>query len=281
MKKLLLIALAFTMSYAINAQVQTPAPSPFSKVEQKVGLTDVTLEYSRPGVKGRVIFGDLVPFGKMWRTGANANTKITFSDDVTIDGQTLKAGSYAIYTKPDAASWEVMFYTDTDGGGVPQEWDDAKVAVRTTVKTSEFPLSVESFTIAIHDLTNSGANIKMIWDKTIVTIPFIVPTDAAVVASIEKAMAGPGAFDYFAAAVYYLEEGKDIAEATKWIDKAIDMTKDNPRFWMLRQQSLIYAANGNKAGAIEVAKASLAASEKAGNDDYIKMNKESLAEWMQ
>ena len=109
MKKLLLITLAFTMSYMINAQVQTPAPSPFSKIEQKVGLTDVTIEYSRPGVKGRVIFGDLVPFGKVWRTGANANTKITFSNDVTVDGQTLKAGTYAIYTKPQAENWEVMF----------------------------------------------------------------------------------------------------------------------------------------------------------------------------
>jgi hypothetical protein len=280
MKKLLLIAIAFTMSFAIHAQVKTPAPSPFSKVEQKVGLTDVTVEYSRPGVKGRTIFGDLVPFGKTWRTGANANTKITFSDDVTVDGQTLKAGSYTILTRPEADSWEVIFYTDTDGG-TPQDLDDTKVAAKTTVNTNPLPFSVESFTISIGKLTNSGASLDMIWDKTYVSVPFNVPTDAAVVASIEKIMAGPGAFDYFAAAVYYLEEGKDIAEATKWIDMAIDMTKDNPRFWMLRQQSLIYAANGNKAGAIEVAKASLAASEEAENDDYIKMNKESIAEWMQ
>lgn len=281
MKKLLLIALAFTMSYAINAQVETPAPSPLSKLEQKVGLTDITIEYSRPGVKDRVIFGDLVPFGKMWRTGANLYTKITASNDITIDGQTLKAGTYAILTKPEAESWEVYFYTDHEGGGVPQDWDDSKVAVKTTVKTHAMQGSVESFTIGINNLRNSSANLNILWDKTIVSIPFEVPTDAAVVASIEKTMAGPGAFDYFAAAVYYLEEGKDIAEATKWIDKAIDMTKDNPRFWMLRQQSLIYAANGNKAGAIEVAKASLAASKEAGNDDYIKMNEESLAEWMQ
>jgi hypothetical protein len=281
MKKLLLIALAFTMSYAINAQVKTPAPSPLSKVEQKVGLTDVSLEYSRPGVKGRVIFGDLVPFGKMWRTGANYSTKISFSDDVTIDGQTLKAGTYAIFTKPEAESWEVIFYTDSEGGGVPQEWDDAKVAARTTVKTHTMKSSLESFTIDINNLKNSSATIDMIWDKTYVSVPFEVPTDAAVVSSIESTMDGPGAGDYFSAAVYYLEEGKDINEAKAWIDKAVELTKDNPRFWILRQQSLIHAAAGDKAGAIKAAKASLAASKEAGNDDYIKMNEESLAEWMQ
>lgn len=281
MKKLLFLTVAFAMSFAINAQITTPAPSPFSKVEQKVGLTDVTLEYSRPGVKERVIFGDLVPFGKIWRTGANSSTKITFSDDVTVDGQSLKAGTYAIFTKPEAESWEVMFYTDHSGGGVPQDWDDAKVAARTTVKAYPMEYSVESFTMDISNLTNNSATIAFLWDKTYVAVPFKVPTDVAVVASIEKAMAGPGANDYFSAAVYYLQEGKDMAAASKWIDKAVDMTKDKPRFWFLRQQSLIHAANGDKAGAIKAAEASLAGAKEAGNDDYIKMNKESLAEWMQ
>ena len=280
MKKILLIAVAFTMSLAINAQVQTPAPSPFSKLEQKVGLTDVTIEYSRPGVKGRTIFGDLVPFGKVWRTGANANTKITFSDDVTIDGQTLKAGSYAIFTIPEADSWEVIFYTDTNGG-TPQDLDDTKVAAKTTVTTNSLPFSVESFTLNIGKLTNSGASLDMIWDMNYVSVPFSVPTDASVVASIEKAMAGPGANDYFSAALYYLQEEKDINQSKMWIDKAVELTKDKPRFWYLRQQSLIYAAAGDKAGAIEAAKKSLAGAEEAGNADYVKMNKESLAEWMQ
>lgn len=281
MKKLLSIAIALTMSFAINAQVETPAPSPFSKVEQKVGLTDVTIEYSRPGVKDRVIFGDLVPFGKKWRTGANYHTKITSTNDLTIDGQTLKAGTYAILTKPDAENWDVYFYTDHEGGGVPQEWDDNKVALKTNVKVNSLPFSVESFTIDINDLRNSSATIHIIWDKTYVSIPFEVPTDEAVVASIESTMSGPGAGDYFQAAVYYFDEGKDIAKATKWIDKAVKLTSDNPRFWILRQQSLIHAKAGNMEGAIKAAKASLAKAEEAGNDDYIKMNKESLAEWMQ
>ena len=137
MKKI--IALAFTLALftSVNAQIQTPAPSPFTKIEQKVGLTDVTLEYSRPSAKGRKIFGDLVPFGKMWRTGANKNTIITFSDDVTVDRQTLKAGSYAIFVTPKQSSWDVIFYTDTENWGTPSEWDESKVAVKTTVKAQK------------------------------------------------------------------------------------------------------------------------------------------------
>lgn len=281
MKKLLLIAMAFALSNAINAQVETPAPSPQSKLEQKVGLTDITIEYSRPGVKDRVIFGDLVPFGKKWRTGANYHTKITASNDLTIDGKTLKAGTYAILTKPDVENWDVYFYTDTEGGGVPQDWDDNKVALMTNVKVNSLPFSVESFTIDINDLRNSSATLHMIWDKTYVSIPFEVPTDEAVLASIESTMNGPSAGDYFQAAVYYHDEGKDINKAVKWIDKAVEMTSDNPRFWVLRQQSLIHAKAGNMEAAIKAAKASLAKAEEAKNDDYIKMNKESLAEWTQ
>ncbi|PIA80309.1 dihydrolipoamide dehydrogenase [Gaetbulibacter sp. 4G1] len=279
MKKLLLILMAFTMAYSVNAQVETPQPSPFTKIEQKVGLTDVTLEYSRPNMRDRTIFGDLVPYDKLWRTGANANTKITFSDDVVIDGTTLKAGEYAIFAKPGKTSWEVIFYSDASNWGTPRNWDDTKVAVKTTAKVYEMPMKIETFTIGFDDLSNSSAVIGMIWENVYVGVKFEVPTDEAVVASIKKAMNGPGANDYFSAAVYYLQEGKDIAKAKKWIDKAVDMTKDKPRFWYLRQQSLIHAKAGDKAGAVKAAKASLAGAEKAGNADYVKMNKESLAEW--
>ena len=143
MKKLLLAIFCLGAIGVGNAQITTPQASPSAKVEQKVGLTDVTLEYSRPGVKGRT------PFGKLWRTGANANTKITFSDDVKIAGQELKAGSYAIYTKPTATTWEVYFYNDTKNWGTPQKWDDTKVAATTTVKATKLASNVESFTISI------------------------------------------------------------------------------------------------------------------------------------
>ena len=215
MKKLLLILMAFTMTYSVNAQVKTPQPSPFSKIEQKVGLTDVTLEYSRPNMRDRAIFGDLVPYDKLWRTGANANTKITFSDDVIIDGTTLKAGEYAIFAKPGKTSWEVVFYADANNWGTPRNWDDTKVAVKTTAKVYEMPMKIETFTIGFDDLSNSSAVIGMIWENVYVGVKFEVPTDKAVVASIEKAMSGPGANDYYSAAVYYLQEGKDINKAKK------------------------------------------------------------------
>jgi len=279
MKKITLMIIALALSISANAQVQTPQPSPFCKVEQKVGLTDVTLEYSRPGVKERTVFGDLVPYGKLWRTGANKNTTITFSTDVTVDGQNLEAGSYAIFTTPNPDSWDVVFYSDTNNWGTPQNWDDSKVAAKTTVKSYPMEYSVESFTMDISNLKNSSATLAILWDKTYLAVPFEVPTDTAVLASIESTMNGPSANDYFSAAVYYLQEGKDMAKATKWIDKAVDMTKDQPRFWFLRQQSLIHAAAGDKEGAISAAKKSLAEAEEAGNADYVKMNKDSLKEW--
>jgi len=280
MKKLLLIALVFTFSFQLNAQVDTPQPSPFSKVEQKVGLTDITIEYSRPGVKGRTIFGDLEPFGTTWRTGANKNTIITFSSDVTIAGTTLKAGSYAIFTKLNSATqWDVVFYTDTENWGTPGKWDETKVAATAKVEVMQIPFSVETFTIDINNITNNGGTIDMIWDKSYVAIPFTVPTDELVSSSIDKIMNGPAAGDYYSSAVYYLQAGKDINKAKMWIDKAVEMTKDKPRFWYLRQQSLIYAKAGDVKGAIAAAKESLRLAKENKNDNYVKMNEASIAEW--
>jgi len=278
MKKLVLFVFAVTLLFSVNAQIETPQPSPFTKIEQKVGLTDVTLEYSRPSMKGRKIFGDLVPYGKMWRTGANKNTMVTFSDDVVVDGTTLKAGSYAIFVTPGESSWDVIFYSDIENWGIPREWDDSKVAAKTTVNTYEMPMAVETWTISIDDLKSNSAQIGFIWENTYVGVKVKVPTDAKISASIEKTMAGPGAGDYYSAAVYNLTEGKDLDKAQIWMDKAMSMI-ENPGFWQLRQQSLLYAKLGDKKKAIETAKKSLAGAEAAGNADYVKMNKESLKEW--
>tara|TARA_R110002072_G_scaffold86876_3_gene196143 strand:+ start:2810 stop:3655 length:846 start_codon:yes stop_codon:yes gene_type:complete len=278
MKKLLLILLAFTTVYTVNAQIETPQPSPSSKLEQQVGLTDITIKYSRPGVKGRKIFGGLEAFDKIWRTGANARTSITFSTDATVNGQTLEAGTYAIFTKPGVETWEVYFYTDYKGSGVPQEWDASKVAAKTTVKPMELPFSVETLTLDINNIKEHSATLDLIWDKTVIAVPFEVPTDKLVSAGIDKVMGGPGARDYYAAAVYYLEAGKDINKAKEWMDAAMSKI-EKPGFWQLRQQSLVYAKAGDKKAAIEIAKKSLAGAEKAGNSAYINMNKASLKEW--
>ncbi|TNJ42446.1 DUF2911 domain-containing protein [Tamlana fucoidanivorans] len=280
MKKLLLLFMACASTYMVSAQVKTPQPSPFSKLEQKVGLTDVTLEYSRPSVKDRKVFGDLVPFEKLWRTGANKNTVITFSTDATVFGSKLKAGSYAIFTKPGKTAWEVYFYGDTENWGTPQKWDDSKVMAMGEVPSHPVPFNVETFTLDINNITNSSATIDLIWEKTYLGIPFTVPTDDAVLASINDALNGtPTANDYFYSALYYLQESKDINQAKEWVDKAVEMTSGEPKFWILRQQSLIHAKAGDTEGAIAAAKASLEHAEKAGNDDYVKMNKDSLKEW--
>ncbi|WP_299116246.1 DUF2911 domain-containing protein [uncultured Winogradskyella sp.] len=279
MKKLVLFAFALTLMFSVNAQVETPQPSPTTKIEQKVGLTDVTLEYSRPSMKGRKIFGDLVPYGKMWRAGANKNTTVTFSDNVTIDGNDLKAGSYAIFISPNEDNWDVVFYSDTNNWGTPREWDDSKVAAKVSAKIYKMPMEVETWTIGFDDLTNSSANIGFIWENIYAAVTFEVPTAKKVTASIDKVMNGPSPNDFYSAAVYNLSEGKDLDKAMHWIDKAVEMTKDQPRFWYLRQQSLIHAANGDKKGAIDAAKKSLEGAKKAENADYVKMNMDSLKEW--
>jgi hypothetical protein len=278
MKKLTLLLIILMGAFTAQAQIDTPAPSPFSKLEQKVGLSDVTVAYSRPSMRGRTIFGDLVPYDKLWRTGANSYTLITFGSDVKIDGKDVKAGTYSIFTKPGKTTWEVFFYTDTQGGGTPSNWDDNKVAAKVTVPVNQMQTPVETFTIDIDDLNDNGATLGMLWEKTYVGVKFEVPTDAQVSAAIDKVMAGPGAGDYYAAAVYYLNADKDINKAKEWMDKAMSMT-EKPAFWQLRQQSLIYAKAGDKKAAIETAKKSLAAAETAGNMDYVKMNKDSLKEW--
>ena len=263
----------------VELKITTPQPSPLGKVEQKVGLTDVAVEYSRPSMRGRTIFGDLVPFGKTWRTGANANTKVTFSSDVTVDGQTLKAGSYGLYTIPNKDKWEVLFYSESDKRGVPRDWDDAKVASKTTADVYPIPMPIESFTISIDDVTTNTAVIGLMWEKTYVAIKFEVPTDALVQANIDEVLgATPKAGDYYNAAVYYSQNDKDITKANEWMEKAMSMT-EKPAFWQLRQQSLIYAKAGDTEKAIATAKKSLEGAKEAKNDAYIKMNTESLKEW--
>ncbi len=278
MKKLVLLICVGLFSFAANAQIETPAPSPFQKIEQKVGLTDVTLEYSRPSMKGRKIYGGLVPYGKMWRTGANKNTMVTFSDDFTVGGEPLKAGSYAIFTKPMETEWEVYFYSDSENWGTPGEWDKSKVAAMVKVPVFKMDMPVETFTITFDDLKMDSAKLGIIWENVYVGIPFGVDTDSKVTASIENVMNGPSANDYYSAAVYYMEAGKDINKSKMWIDKAIEM-RDKPAFWYHRQQSLIYAKAGDKKGAVKAAQTSLKLAQEAGNSDYVALNTKSLKEW--
>ncbi|KGO90731.1 DUF2911 domain-containing protein [Flavobacterium suncheonense] len=279
MKKVILSAALLFALTTVQAQVKTPQASPSSKVEQTVGLTNVEIEYSRPGAKGRTVFGELVPYGKLWRTGANANTTIAFSEDVTIDGKLLKKGKYALYTLPKADSWEVIFYNNTDNWGLPEKWDEAAVALRTVVKPETLGRKVETFTIGINNVDNDYANLEISWEKTLIPVRFEVPTQKVAMKSIEATLAGPSANDYFSAAQYLYQSNGDMKKAQVWVNKACDMKGTETPFWFLRLKSLVQAKNGDKAGAIETAKLSLASAEKANNQDYVKMNKDSIAEW--
>jgi len=278
MKKIL-FSLLIVSAAALNAhsQIQRPMASPQGKVEQKVGLTDIKIEYYRPSKNGRVVFGDVVPFDELWRTGANENTKFTCSDPVVFGKDTLKAGTYAIFTKPAKEAWEVIFYTDITNWGTPDEFDEKKVALRSKAKVAAMNDVTETFTISIDNLTIKTADLNFTWDKTRVTLNFSVPTAKKMNASIDKVMAGPSGGDYYAAAEFYFKEKQDMKKALEWVNKAVEARPE--AYWILRLKSQIQAELGDYKGAIETAKLSMASAEKDGNKAYIDMNKASIEEW--
>jgi hypothetical protein len=278
MKKIIFALALFICQFVAQAQIRTPQASPRAIVSQMVGLTEVELNYSRPCAKGRPVFGNLVPFGKLWRTGANENTTISFSDDVIIDGKTLKKGKYALYTVPRIESWDIIFYSTTDNWGLPQEFNEANVALKTTVKEEALSKSVESLTIAISGLETNSAFLEIFWENSYVALKFDVPTQKTAMASIEKVLSGPTANDYYVAANFLYQYNADLSKSLVYLNKSLELSKEKP-FWFLRLKSLIQAKQGDKAGAIETAKLSLEAAEEAKNQDYVKMNKDSIAEW--
>jgi hypothetical protein len=278
MRKILIALAIIVTQFTIEAQIKTPQASPLATINQVVGLTDVEIVYSRPSARGRAVFGNLVPFGELWRTGANENTMITFSDDVLIDGKPLKKGKYALYTIPNIQSWEVIFYTATDNWGTPKEFNEANVALRTVVKEEATPRAIETFTIGVNGLDTNFAYLEMYWENSRVALKFEVPTQKNAMASIEKVLAGPAAGDYYAAAQFYYQSNGDINKARTYIDKALEMSAEKP-FYYLRQRALIMANQGDKKGATDTAKLSIKAAEAAGNSDYVKMNKDSISEW--
>ncbi len=275
---LLLVIIAF-VSFSASAQVKTPSSSLGAKIFQTVGLTDVKVEYSRPSKKGRDIFGkkSLVPYGKLWRTGANAATKITFSTDVVVGGKELKKGSYAVLTTPGKKEWDVHFYKYE--GGSWSSYKEKTAAATITVKSMTHKKhSVETFTIGFSDLQAAGqATLTLSWDNVIVPININTGVQKTVLKNIDQLLAGPTTADYYRIGVYYRSIGKDLETALKYVQKT---TKgDKPRFWQLRQEALILADLKRYKEAMEVSKKSMELAEKAGNADYVKMNKDSIKAW--
>jgi hypothetical protein len=278
MKKHILLFLLL-ISGVLNAQIAVPQISPVSKVEQTVGLTQISLEYHRPSAKGRAVYGDLVPYGKNWRTGANANSTITFSQDVIINGKSLAKGKYALYTTPKADSWDIIFYKDTDNWGLPENWLEENVALKTSAKPESLNRLVETFTISFNNVSTDAANLELSWEKTLVSIKVEVPTQKAVLKSIADIMNGPSVKDYYASAQYYYQSNNDLKKALLWINQSINLSSEKVPFWYYRLKSLIQFKLGDKKDAIETAKLSLAGATAEKNDDYIKQNKDSIELW--
>ena len=261
------------------AQVNTPPASPRAKISQQLGLTQVEVDYSRPSARGRDIVGGLVRYGDIWRTGANKNTTVSFSDAVDVAGKPLAAGKYALYTRPSADQWEVYFYKKNNMGNASSNWEVDQVALTVVVQPVNFEPMVETFTISFSDLKSNGGTLNLIWEHTLVPISLKVPTETKALVSIEKTLSDePKAGDYYQAAVYYLEENKDLKKAQGWMEKALDM-REKPVYWMYRQYALILAKRNHKKAALKAVKTSLDLAEKAGNKDYVIMNKASIAEW--
>ena len=262
-------------------QVEYPAPSPLAKIHQKVGVTDVKVEYSRPAKKGRTLFVDVEKFGRIWRTGANASTKISFSDDVTIEGKEVPAGEYALYSIPGETEWSVMLYKDLSLGGNVGGYDESKEVVKVKVQAQTLPRSVENFTIDIGDITNDGATIALVWGEYYVPVKLGVKTDEVVSAQIENYMKNPMASvgnNYAQAASYYLQAGKDLDLALEWMDKAIEI---NPNaFWNIQTKARILAEMEKYPEAIKAAQKSSEVAKASPNDfGYVEANQKLIEGW--
>jgi hypothetical protein len=270
------LACATLVAPSLQAQqLKVPAPSPGASVKQSLGLGEVNIEYSRPGVKGRKIFGDVVPFGKIWRTGANATTKVTFSDTVKVEGKTLAPGTYGLYTMPNADKWDVMFTTDLTLGGNVADYKTEKEVLHVQVKPMASAMKIESFTILLSDVTANSANILLLWENTAVPIGITTDVDSKVMKNITSSMSPDDKRPYFQSASYYYENNKDLNQALIWVNKAIEQNK---AFYVVHLKAKIQMKLKDYKGAIESAEQSMALAKEAKSDDYVKLNEKLIAE---
>jgi tetratricopeptide (TPR) repeat protein len=244
--------------FGAEEKFEFPQASQPATIKQRVGLTDVEINYSRPDMRGRQIFGGLVPYGKVWRTGANQPTKIKFSDAVKIGGQELPAGEYAFYTIPNQNEWTIIFSKNLKLWGAYGYKPDAD-ALRVTVKPTAVANPVETFTIGLDHLKDNGATISLQWDKTRVPVELTTNTVEKVNQEIERALRDPNSLKpifYYQAASFYYDHDKDLAQAAKWIDQAIE--KQQPAgYFLYYKKAQIEAKLGHKAEAKAAAEKSI------------------------
>lgn len=258
-----------------EAQLKVPAPSPLQTVKQAFALSEITIEYSRPSAKGRVIYGDVVPFGKVWRTGANASTKITFGEDVKLEGNAVAAGTYALYSVPNKDSWEIMLYKDLKMGGDVASYKKEDELIRFTVKPKNLNDKVETFSIDMANMTSSSVDIQLVWEQTRVSFNVSADIDSKIMKNIDGVMSKDSR-PYYQAASYYYDTNKDMVKALEWVTKA---TEQNPKgYWVFLLKAKIQSKAGDKTGAVATAQQVIALAKEDKNDDYVKMAEKLIAE---
>ena len=268
MKKFIFAAIAACSFIIADAQLKTPAPSPTQTIKQDFGLSSVELSYSRPAVKGRKIFGDIVPYGNVWRTGANNATTLTFGDEVTIGGTKIPAGKYGLLTIPDKKSWTIIISKQTDVTS-PAAYKPEMDVIRVTADVAKTKVSAESFTMQFANVKPASCDLNIMWDKSTVVLPIATEIDSKIMANIEQAMKGDKP-PYFQAAMYYMENGKDLNQSLTWFNKAVEAQPT--AFWIQHQWANCLAKLGQKSEAKTAALKSKELAAAAKNDDYVKLN---------
>jgi Protein of unknown function (DUF2911) len=277
MKKLFTIILV-AVCFIAEAQVQVPQASPAGSVSSVVGLTTIKIDYSRPRVKGRKVFGEkdvMHPYGQIWRTGANNGTKISFSDDVTVEGTKVAKGEYLIFSWPGATEWTVSLYKDLSIGGNVDGYKVENEVAKFKVKTEKPAMKVETFTVSIDDIAedNKSAKVTIGFENAVFRFGVAVDFDATVMKSIEaNTKVSPN--NYIAAARYYYDTNKDLKKALEWVDLGI---AGNPNaFWNVHFKAQIQQKMGDKKGALATAQQSLDLAKKSPDGDfgYIKLNED-------
>jgi hypothetical protein len=269
MKQILcLLSVCFWVNTVKAQSLKVPLPSPTQYVKQDFGLGTIELNYSRPGKKNRKIFGDLVPFGSVWRTGANSATTISFSDEVIIGGKKVPAGKYGLLTIPDEREWTIIISGQTNVS-YPSDYDSTKDLVRVKSKVKPVAETVENFTIHVADISGTKCELQFIWENTLVGMPVATDIDSKVMKQIENVIIKDNR-PYYSAAAYYIENGKDLNQAIAWLDKSIE---NNPRaYWVYYRKAIALEKLGKKKEAMEVSLRSMEIAREEKDDTYVRNN---------
>lgn len=272
MKKILFLAAIAAFNVTFAQTLNTPQPSTTQTIKQNFGLSFIELSYSRPNAKGRAVIGGLVPFGKVWRTGANQATTLNFGDDVTVGGKKIAAGKYGLLSIPDKDDWILIITKQLDVTS-PAAYKEESDVVRINVKPIMINNKIETFTLQFINVKASTCDLNLQWENTSVTLPISTDVDSKVMSQISDVMTKDNK-PYYNAAMYYMDNGKDLNQALTWFNKAVEQ---NPTaFYMQYQRANCLVKLGKKQEAIAASNKSLELSKAANNADYIKLNEDLL-----